>query len=77
MSEGAAYTELAWDDQTETSSWVKKGGYLGLSLEAMDKDDVSRLRTAPVGVGASGLAVAGQGCGSHLHHEQWGRADDE
>ena len=47
VSEGAAYTELAWDDQTETSSWVKKGGYLGLSLEAMDKDDVSRLRTAP------------------------------
>ena len=47
VAEGAAYTELAWDDNTETAAWTKKGGYLGITLEAMDKDDVSRLRTAP------------------------------
>lgn len=47
VAEGAAYTELAWGDNTETSSWTKKGGYLGITLEAMDKDDVSRLQTAP------------------------------
>jgi hypothetical protein len=47
VSEGAAYTELTWDDQTETSAWVKKGGYLGLTLEAMDKDDVGKIRSAP------------------------------
>lgn len=47
VAEGAAYTELTWDDSAETASWVKKGGYLGLTLEAMDKDDVNRLRTAP------------------------------
>jgi len=47
VSEGAAYTELTWDDQTETADFVKKGGYLGITLEAMDKDDTRRLRAAP------------------------------
>lgn len=47
VAEGAAYTELTWDDQTETDSFVKKGGYLGITLEAIDKDDTRRLRSAP------------------------------
>lgn len=47
VAEGAAYTELTWDDAVETASFVKKGGYLGLTLEAIDKDDTGRLRTAP------------------------------
>ena len=47
VAEGAAYTELTWDDQTETDSFVKKGGYLGLTLEAIDKDDTGRIRAAP------------------------------
>jgi hypothetical protein len=47
VAEGAAYTELTWDDQTETTSFVKKGGYLGLTLEAMDKDDTRKLQAAP------------------------------
>ena len=46
VSEGAAYTEMTWDDQTETADWVKKGGYLGLTLEAIDRDDTSRIRQA-------------------------------
>lgn len=47
VSEGAAYTEMDWDDQTETDSFVKKGGYLGITLEAIDKDDTRRLQAAP------------------------------
>ena len=47
VAEGAAYTELSWDDSYETASFVKKGGYLGLTLEAVDKDDTGRLRAAP------------------------------
>ncbi len=47
VAEGAAYTELTWDDMTETASFVKKGGYLGLTLEAIDKDDTRRLSAAP------------------------------
>ncbi len=45
--EGAPYTELNWDDKTETAEFIKKGGYLGLTLEAIDKDDTRRLRAAP------------------------------
>ena len=47
VAEGAAYTELAWDDKTETADFIKKGGYLGITLEAIDKDDTGRLRAAP------------------------------
>ena len=47
VAEGAAYTELSWDDQKESDAFVKKGGYLGISLEAIDKDDTGRLRAAP------------------------------
>jgi hypothetical protein len=47
VDEGAAYTELTWDDQAETADFVKKGGYLGITLEAIDKDDTRRLRAAP------------------------------
>jgi len=47
VAAGAAYTELTWDDSTETDAFVKKGGYLGITLEAIDKDDTGRLRAAP------------------------------
>jgi len=47
VAEGATYTELSWDDQAETADFVKKGGYLGITLEAIDKDDTRRLRAAP------------------------------
>jgi hypothetical protein len=47
VAEGAAYTELTWDDNTEVANFVKKGGYLGLTLEAIDKDDTGRISAAP------------------------------
>jgi len=47
VGEGSAYTELTWDDGAETSTFVKKGGYLGLTIEAIDKDDTGRVRAAP------------------------------
>lgn len=47
IDEGQSYTEMSWDDQTETASFVKKGGYLGLTLEAIDKDDTRRIMVAP------------------------------
>ena len=51
VAEGAAYTELTWDDQTETADFVKKGGYLGLTIEAIDKDDTGKIRAAPRALG--------------------------
>ncbi|MBC8248321.1 MAG: hypothetical protein H8E90_01470 [Anaerolineales bacterium] len=46
VPEGAAYTEMTWDDQRETDDWVKKGGYLGITLEAIDRDDTRRIQQA-------------------------------
>ena len=47
VSEGQAYTELTWDDNAEVSSWAKKGGYLGITLEAIDRDDTRSVQRAP------------------------------
>ena len=76
VAEGAAYTELTWDDNTETATFVKKGGYLGITIEAMDKDDTNRLRAAPralaqgawmtLGKTIAGLFTANAGAGPAL-----------
>ncbi len=47
VAEGAEYTELQLGDNVETSSFVKKGGYIGLTLEAIDRDDGRKLRQIP------------------------------
>jgi hypothetical protein len=47
VAEGASYDEMTWDDQVETDSFVKKGGYLGITLEAIDKDDTRKIQAAP------------------------------
>lgn len=47
VAEGAAYTEMTWDDVAEEDDFIKKGGYLGLTIEAIDKDEVNQLRSAP------------------------------
>jgi hypothetical protein len=47
VAEGAEYTPLMLGDSGETSSFVKKGGYLGITLEAIDRDDMRALLAAP------------------------------
>ncbi len=47
VSEGAAYTEKTWDDSAESASFVKKGNYLGITLEMIDRDDVAAVRAIP------------------------------
>ena len=47
VAEGAGYTELTWDDLRETTAFVKKGGYLGVTLEAVDRDDTRSLQALP------------------------------
>ena len=54
VSEGAAYTELSWSDAEEVVSFVKKGGYVGVTLEMMDKDETNKFRAIP-----RKLAIAG------------------
>lgn len=47
VAEGAAYTEATWDDIQQTDTFLKKGRYIGLTMEAIDKDDTRRLQSAP------------------------------
>ena len=47
VAEGAAYTELTIGDNEETSTWLKKGGYIGITLEAIDKDDTGAVAMIP------------------------------
>ncbi|MGE5072512.1 MAG: hypothetical protein ACM3MF_03715, partial [Anaerolineae bacterium] len=55
VAENGEYTELKIGDSAETSSFVKRGGYIGLSLEAMDKDDTRMLRAIPRELAAAAL----------------------
>lgn len=55
VAEGAAYTELTWDDNTETTAFVKKGGYIGITLEMMDRDQTNKVRAIPVGIATAAL----------------------
>lgn len=48
VSEGAEYTEIAVGDNPETASFVKRGGYIPLTLELIDRDQTQKLRAYPV-----------------------------
>lgn len=47
VAEGAEYTELKVGDSPETSSFTKYGGYIGITLEAIDRDETRKLRAVP------------------------------
>lgn len=76
VDEGAAYTELEWADDENTADFVKKGGYIGITLEMIDRDRVSAVRAIPrkIGLGAwrtvstlvSNLFTANSGIGPTL-----------
>jgi len=47
VGEGEAYTELPISDSSETGTWTKYGGYIGLTLEMFERDETHRLRQYP------------------------------
>lgn len=47
VAEDAPYTALHIADSPETGDWKKYGGYLPITLELIDRDDVFRLRSYP------------------------------
>jgi len=48
VAEGAEYTELAnLTDIEETSSFLKKGAYSAITLEAIDRDDIALIKALP------------------------------
>jgi len=79
VSEGAAYTELTWDDLAQRTSFVKKGGYLGLTIEAIDKDDTRKITAAPralaqaawltLSKSISNIFTANSGVGPNIYYD--------
>ncbi len=55
LAESDPYGELDIADSTEVGSWSKYGGYLPLTLELIDRDDVFRLRQYPRKLAAAAL----------------------
>jgi len=47
VSEKQTYTEFDWNDEEETASYVKKGNFVGISLETFLRDKLNVLRTIP------------------------------
>lgn len=47
VAEKGEYQQLLWEDERTTADWVKKGGYLPLSMEMIDRDDVMAWRDVP------------------------------
>lgn len=47
VSEGAEYTELQTGDGEEVSTFKKYGGYIGITLEMIDRDDTRKVRAIP------------------------------
>ncbi len=55
IAEGAEYPELTIGDNGETSDWTKYGGYVGLSLEAILRDNVRAFKRLPDEVALGGM----------------------
>lgn len=53
VNEGAAYTEVSWDDVKETAGIAKKGNYIGITLEMIMADDMDAVRTIPTLLGSA------------------------
>jgi hypothetical protein len=47
VAEKGEYQQLYWEDKRTTADWSKKGGYLPLSLEMIDRDDLQGWRDVP------------------------------
>ncbi|MFZ6029864.1 MAG: hypothetical protein ACOYYS_19290 [Chloroflexota bacterium] len=55
VAEGEEYTELQMGDNAETSSFVKRGGFVGITLETIDRDDTRKLKAAPREIANAGI----------------------
>ncbi|NLD74070.1 MAG: hypothetical protein GX649_15320, partial [Chloroflexi bacterium] len=76
VAEGGPYVEKAYGDHVETSAFVKRGNYIGLTLEMIDRDDVAAVRAIPrrlahaayrtLSAGVAGLFTANAGVGPLL-----------
>lgn len=47
VTEGNAYTEMDWSDEEETAAFVKKGNYIGITMETLLADKLNVIRSIP------------------------------
>jgi hypothetical protein len=55
VNEGAAYTELSVADAQETASFVKRGGYVGITREMIKNGDIMQLQAIPRALAAAAV----------------------
>ena len=55
IAEGGIYSELTWDDTSQAVPFVKKGGYLALTLEMIDRDDTDKWRKVGDALGTAAM----------------------
>lgn len=65
VAEGGTYAELAnFTDNEDVSTWTKKGGYIGITLETIDRDDVAAVRRIPRKLGLAAWRTLSDGVAS-------------
>lgn len=47
VAEGGGYSEKEWAAESETSSWTKKGNWIGVTIEAIDRDTTGYIQQLP------------------------------
>ncbi|NLF19021.1 MAG: hypothetical protein GX595_17465 [Lentisphaerae bacterium] len=57
--EGNAYVEAVWGDTRETAEFLKKGNYIGITLESIMADDVEQMKLLPEVLSRSWLNTLG------------------
>lgn len=55
VSEGGAYTELSVSDLRESSSFVKRGGYVGITREMIRNSEIMQLQAIPRALAVAAL----------------------
>ena len=64
VSEGAAYTELSVADAKESASFVKRGGYVGITREMIKNGDIMQLQAIPRALAAAAVRTRSAAVGA-------------
>ena len=64
VTEGAAYTELSVADAKETASFVKRGGYVGITREMIKNGDIMQLQAIPRALAAAAVRTRSAAVGA-------------
>ena len=59
VTEGNPYAEAVWGDTRETAEFMKKGNYIGITLESIMADDVEQIKLLPEVLSRSWLNTLG------------------